>query len=260
MNESKVKTRLSPEYPKSNIEWEQWGKDDPMFGVASLEGRNKNGSNPWTAQAFYSHGAKCWSEERIRWESYGVRRDACVEIGCGAGRMSKQLATYFGRVVGVDISDSMLTLARQSVPEATFVQTDGLRIPLLDGSMTAAFSCDVFQHFNEVKLAASYFAELYRVLAPGSTLMIHMPVYAMPRDFSASLEAIYRVWRLLYQRYFALRRAAIRLRLGRLSRPFMYGVQYERQWVFDSLHKAGFEEVKIQFQTYRSYVFARKPE
>jgi len=32
--------------PKSNLEWKEWGRNDPLFGVASWPGKQKGGSAP----------------------------------------------------------------------------------------------------------------------------------------------------------------------------------------------------------------------
>ena len=56
--------------PASNIEWQSWGKFDPLYGVASLEGRNRRGKNPWTNEEFYAYGAKVWSEYIVHWERW----------------------------------------------------------------------------------------------------------------------------------------------------------------------------------------------
>ena len=101
--------------PRSNIEWQSWGKSDPLCGVASLDGRNKRGQNPWTEIEFYAFGEQNWAEYRRQWESFGVDRENCVEIGCGAGRITKQLSNYFHHVYAVDVSPDMIGRARLNV-------------------------------------------------------------------------------------------------------------------------------------------------
>jgi len=41
---------------KSNQEWMQWGKVDPLYAVASWKDRERSGSNPWTDEEFYAIG------------------------------------------------------------------------------------------------------------------------------------------------------------------------------------------------------------
>src|SRR5207245_5028385 len=178
--------------PRSSIEWQSWGKSDPLYGVASLEGRNKRGNNPWTEDEFYAYGARNWAEYRSQWESYGVDRRSCEEIGCGAGRMTKQLAGYFQTVHAVDVSPAMIEHARLHVLDnVSFYITDGTVLPLANASVTAAFSCDVFQHFNSVSFADNYFVDLFRVLDAGGSLMIHLPVYTWPDAMRRTFSRLY---------------------------------------------------------------------
>lgn len=44
--------------PRSNIEWFSWGEWDPLYGVASLFGRNKRGNKPWTAKGTNNAGCR----------------------------------------------------------------------------------------------------------------------------------------------------------------------------------------------------------
>jgi SAM-dependent methyltransferase len=63
-----------------------------------------------------------------------------LDLGCGAGvPVARRLPTRY-RVTGVDISARQIELARENVPEATFVQGDALELELLpsrgsDGSI-----------------------------------------------------------------------------------------------------------------------------
>lgn len=252
--------------PRSNIEWSSWGEWDPLYGVASLTGRNKRGNKPWTAEEFYAHGALNWDEYRPRWESYGVCRLSCVEIGCGAGRITKHLAKYFGEVHAVDVSPSMIEYAKRHVESqnVSYYVTEGLAVPLPKRSVTAAFSSEVFQHFSRPTMADTYFTELHRVLEPGASLMIHLPVYTSPGGFPRTFAALYRIQRLVESLQAEARR--LRLKIG-VGYPFMFGVMYESRRLYTSLYRLGFRDVELRFfQTsgegdipdFRSYLFARK--
>jgi ubiquinone/menaquinone biosynthesis C-methylase UbiE len=253
--------------PRSNIEWSSWGARDPLYGVASLAGRNKRGDHPWTDEEFYRYGALNWNEYRRQWESYGVRRRSCVEIGCGAGRITRQLAAYFHEVHAVDVSREMIDYARRHIdlPNVSFHLTGGAALPLADGSVSAAFSCDVFQHFSRVSFAEQYLIELNRVLDAGASLMIHLPVYTWPDTLRRTLSGLYTLRSTLDSLHANTRRLLLTLGFGN---PFMFGVSYESKWLYEFLGKVGFREVEIRFFEnsgdpgrvgFRSYLFARKP-
>jgi demethylmenaquinone methyltransferase/2-methoxy-6-polyprenyl-1,4-benzoquinol methylase len=51
-----------------------------------------------------------------------------LEIGCGTGRLAALLCARGARVLGVDISEGMLELARRRAPQATFLRLPAARI------------------------------------------------------------------------------------------------------------------------------------
>jgi ubiquinone/menaquinone biosynthesis C-methylase UbiE len=247
---------------RSNIEWRRFGNLDPLYGVASWEGRNKRGPNPWTEAEFYGSGAVNCAEYVGRWESYGLNKRSCLEIGCGAGRITKHLAGYFSTVHAVDVSEGMLAMARKNItaPNCVFYLSDGASLPMEDGSATAAFSCDVFQHFNVRDVAKSYFEEIYRVLDHGGSMMIELPVYQWP-----SPARLYQPIHWLAQAGNLARAELRRLLLGT---PFMHIVPYEIPWLAKTLAVTGFQDEELAFfyntgegrrRFFRPWLFARRP-
>jgi SAM-dependent methyltransferase len=96
--------------------------------------------------------------------------DVVLEIGCGLGRITRVLAVRAAEVVALDVSDEMLTRARELSPELVNVRWllgDGVSLaPLKDASIDACVSVVVLQHVpREVTLG--YVRELGRVLRPG---------------------------------------------------------------------------------------------
>jgi SAM-dependent methyltransferase len=166
----------------SNAEWQKGGRDDPFFGVAAWPGRQRGGSNPWTAQEFYALGQSTWVDFRRRWVAYGVDFGRVVDIGCGAGRLTKAMAADFERVIGVDVADGMLDVARANISESNveFRLGDGITLPVATSTADAAFSAHAFQHFDSLALAHANFSEIARILKPGATMMVHLPVVMPP--------------------------------------------------------------------------------
>jgi SAM-dependent methyltransferase len=61
-----------------------------------------------------------------------------LDVGCGPGRHSHALARRGLRVVGVDVAEPFVDLARQHAPDgATFVRGDARRLPVRPASMDA---------------------------------------------------------------------------------------------------------------------------
>jgi trans-aconitate methyltransferase len=50
----------------------------------------------------------------------GFKPASALDFGCGIGRLTRALTKRVARVHGVDVSPTMIALARENVPEATF--------------------------------------------------------------------------------------------------------------------------------------------
>lgn len=229
--------------PASNVEWTAWAQKDPLYAVATCPDRNKDGLVPWTDDAFYALGKSDWEDFRTRWSRYRLDRDSCVEIGCGAGRITGPMTEHFGVVHAFDISEHMLEYARRKVnaKNVEFRRNTGADLPVFDCTISSVFSCHVFQHFDSLEVARQYLLEAHRVLCEGGTLMIHVPIYRWPNRSRA-----YR-WLHQWQTGVSDFKAMLNRRLIRAGvfRPLMRVLPYPIDWIFQELPNIGFEGVEI---------------
>jgi ubiquinone/menaquinone biosynthesis C-methylase UbiE len=95
-----------------------------------------------------------------------------LEIGCGAGRVTRALARLFGEVHAVDVSSEMIAQARQGLkntPNAHVYQNNGMDLTVVpDLQFDFAFSTIVFQHIPSKEVIESYVREASRLLRPGA--------------------------------------------------------------------------------------------
>lgn len=249
----------------SNQEWKQWGRRDPLFAVSSWPGREREGSCPWTDQEFYALGAD-FDDFDSHWRGYGRGQRSCLEIGCGAGRITNRLAVNFERVIATDVSEGMLEYAQAHVhaPNVDWHLTDGESLPCADAGVSAVFSCHVFQHLPNFKAGAAIFAEVHRVLEPGGSFMIHLPLFLTPdvhRAFMRSAE----VAQGCYDRLLALKAGLMRWRMRFGGKPYMHGTAYPARALYLRLSALGFQDVEFAaFQVRPSMslhtcVLGRKP-
>jgi len=68
-----------------------------------------------------------------------------LDVACGTGFLTRHLR---GEVVGLDQSASMLGVARERAPGATFVQGDALELPGPDGSFDRVFTGHFYGHLS----------------------------------------------------------------------------------------------------------------
>jgi SAM-dependent methyltransferase len=106
----------------------------------------------------------------------------CVEVGCGFGRMTVELARRFDHVIAVDVSPEMLDRARERAAAAgaanvEFRLTDGADLAVVASRSADVAVCYlVLQHLPSRALVARYIAELGRALKPGGEALLQLPV------------------------------------------------------------------------------------
>jgi cyclopropane fatty-acyl-phospholipid synthase-like methyltransferase len=95
-----------------------------------------------------------------------------LEIGCGAGRLTRALARLFGEVHAVDVSGEMVTRARAALAEfshAHIYQNNGCDLSVVPPlEFDFAYSAIVFQHIPSREIIESYVREVHRLLRPGA--------------------------------------------------------------------------------------------
>jgi SAM-dependent methyltransferase len=230
---------------KTNVEWRAWGARDPLYGVAVWPGRDRNGERPWTDEEFYALGAD-WLDFSEHWQRYGLERGVVLEIGCGAGRMTKRIAEDFTRVIACDVSEGMIEYAREKVTARNidWRLSDGAALPAPDHSVDSVFSCHVLQHLESCDVQIRCFREIHRVLRPGGTFMVHLYLHSYPavNPHYAMLA------RMAYNGYLLMAgvKAAIRRALMKLGgAAYMHGVSHEVQALDAGLREIGFGRVEF---------------
>ncbi|MFG2463948.1 class I SAM-dependent methyltransferase [Streptomyces canus] len=108
------------------------------------------------------------------------RGEPVADLGCGPGRVTAHLASLGLSVFGLDLSESMLAIARRENPGLRFEQGSMLELDLPDGALTGVVSWYSSIHTPVDELPA-LFAEFRRVLAPGGHLLLAFQIGDEPR-------------------------------------------------------------------------------
>ncbi|MEV5551435.1 methyltransferase domain-containing protein [Streptomyces sp. NPDC052309] len=98
-----------------------------------------------------------------------------ADLGCGPGRVTAHLASLGLRVFGLDLSASMVAIARRENPDLRFEQGSMLELDLPDGALAGAVSYYSSIHIPWERMP-DFFGELRRVLAPGGHLLLAFQV------------------------------------------------------------------------------------
>jgi len=92
-----------------------------------------------------------------------------LDVGCGEGRLARDLAALEHDVVGVDASPSMLAAAREASPEMELHVADAAELPFADASFGLVVA---FMSFQDVDDLSGAVREAARVLVPGGRLCL----------------------------------------------------------------------------------------
>jgi SAM-dependent methyltransferase len=92
-----------------------------------------------------------------------------VDIGCGEGRLTRDLQAAGHRTIGVDASPTLVGAARAADPGGEYVVADAADLPLPDGHADLAVA---FMSLQDVDDMAGAVRQAARVLEPGGHFVV----------------------------------------------------------------------------------------
>lgn len=152
-------------------DWDERARRDAFHYIASWR-------KDWDRDAFLASGREDFAKlVKPALERCGIPVGGGVmaELGCGAGRMTPEFARHYARVIAVDLSEQMLSRARElhgALGNILWLRVEGNDLGCLaSGSVEFVFSYLVLQHLPEEALALGYIREMLRVLKPGGAFL-----------------------------------------------------------------------------------------
>lgn len=159
-------------------DWEALGAFDPLLTtLRDVDGRH----GTWTLDTFLASGERDAGRLLAAADRLGLatRRDHAFELGCGAGRITRALATQFAHCTGVDISSTMITRAQELNADrtnCTWLVHDGPELKRFPpGAYDLVLSHLVLQHVPTQSAILLYIVGLTRMLADGGLLAVQLP-------------------------------------------------------------------------------------
>ncbi len=100
--------------------------------------------------------------------------DEALDVACGPGRLTLDLAPHVRRIIGLDLTPGMLEQARAALAASgagnvAFVQGDAAALPFADAAFSLVISSAAFHHFAA---PGRVLAEMARVCRPGGRIVV----------------------------------------------------------------------------------------
>jgi ubiquinone/menaquinone biosynthesis C-methylase UbiE len=173
---------------KYEKQWENLGNEDPYWAVLTREG---NEGGRWDKDEFFLSGERKIAEvfKNLNQLNANPAIGAAMDFGCGVGRISRALSSRFEKVVGLDISASMLSEAQQSNQDfknIQFLQNSPTNLACLgEKTFDLITSFIVLQHMPS-KRQCAFIEEFAGSLSSGGILVFQTP----SRRFLTSIRSI----------------------------------------------------------------------
>jgi 2-polyprenyl-3-methyl-5-hydroxy-6-metoxy-1,4-benzoquinol methylase len=164
-------------------DWESIADNDALWGILSAE--NKRGGK-WSLDEFFKTGINEINnlvEIKIKELEIVLNWNNALDFGCGVGRLTQAMATYFKHCYGVDISSKMIELANKYNKygeKCTYIvnNSDNLKIFSSD-FFDFIYTTITLQHMARTNIK-SYLEEFIRTLQPKGILVFqlisHLPL------------------------------------------------------------------------------------
>src|SRR6478672_4876537 len=166
---------------KPGEQWERFGATDPYYGVYSVDEFRTPNLDEAARERFFASG-----EEHVDRVLGLVRRvvredfspASVLDHGCGVGRLVVPFAGRAERVVGVDVSPSMLAEARRNCDARGLDNVELVpaeRLASLRPEFDLVHSFIVLQHIPP-RQGRAVFRTLVSLLRPGGVGVVHVPI------------------------------------------------------------------------------------
>ncbi len=151
--------------------------EDPLHGRRPTSHERMTGE-PWDAS--YRGGPAPWDIGRpqpavVRLTSEGAFVGAVLDAGCGTGDNGLHIASTGLSVLGVDVAETALAIARERARErgvdVEFTTADALRLDRLGRIFDTVLDCGLFHSFDAGE-RPGYVASLASVTGEGGTLYV----------------------------------------------------------------------------------------
>ena len=158
--------------------WEGFAQEDALWAILTDPSKKRG---RWNRDDFFKTGGKEIQTIASYLKQHGwmPTGGAALDFGCGVGRLSRALSNRFERVIGVDVSETMIRKAAEL--NLNYLSTIEFRhnpSPNLDlipnNSIAFIYSAIVLQHISK-REALFFVEEFLRKLEPNGIAVFQLP-------------------------------------------------------------------------------------
>jgi SAM-dependent methyltransferase len=178
-------------------EWDDLASANAIWAVCT----NLDPGAPSQRPRFFESGRREIDGLMAGLAEAGVRapEGPALDFGCGLGRLTRALTGHFPSVVGVDISQRMLTQAAElnaDCERVTFTRNRDVGLPQFpDDHFAFVLSLIVLQHVSSKDAVAGYIRDFFRVAKPGAPVVFQVPSHVPLRVRAHPLRVLQRALR-----------------------------------------------------------------
>jgi SAM-dependent methyltransferase len=148
------------------------------YGGRQPTSHERRAGQPWDAS--YRDGQPPWDIRApqpavVRLASDGSFAGTVLDVGCGTGDNAVHIASLGLHVLGVDVAESAVSIARKTAAarsiDAEFMVADALHLDRLDRAFDTVLDCALFHAFDPDE-RRDYVVSLAWVIRPGARLYV----------------------------------------------------------------------------------------
>lgn len=127
-------------------------------------------------------------KERVKFASLIIPGGKILDLGCAAGRDSLYFKSAGFHVIGVDLSEKLLSIARKKDPKIEFIKQDIRKLTFSVRSFDGIWACAVLLHLKR-KEAYKALNDIYKLLKPNGILFIMIKIGTGEKDITEKLSS-----------------------------------------------------------------------
>ncbi|ADT83640.1 class I SAM-dependent methyltransferase [Thermococcus barophilus] len=109
------------------------------------------------------------TEKRLIFSMIKTKRGRALDLGCGTGNYTLELYRRGFDVIGVDLSQEMLKIAKAKIPDVLFIRANAYNLPFKKEAFDLVLSVTMFEFIHEPEKVLN---EIYRILKLGGEVVI----------------------------------------------------------------------------------------